>query len=119
MAGIPCLPWDPHRLLILKADEVDWANSAANYVELHSRGRVLMLRTTMNELEEALNPALFVRIHRSTLVRVECIREIEPLPTGDYAVVLHDKTKLRLGRKHREALFSRFYPHYPAREDVV
>ena len=117
MAGIPGLPWDSRRLLILRADEVDWISSAANYVELHSQGRVFMLRTTMNEIEEALNPALFVRIHRATLVRVECIREVEPLPGGDYAVVLHDKTKLRLGRRHRESLFSRFYPHSAAHED--
>ena len=53
MAGIPGLPWDSRRLLILRADEVDWISSAANYVELHSQGRVFMLRTTMNEIEEA------------------------------------------------------------------
>jgi two-component system, LytTR family, response regulator len=101
---------DRDRFLILKADEVDWVNSAANYAELHSHGRTFMLRTTMNELAATLDPTRFARIHRATLVRIECIREIRPRPGGDYAVVLHDNTNLRLSRKHREDLFSRFYP---------
>jgi two-component system, LytTR family, response regulator len=110
---------DRDRLLILKAEEVEWISSAANYVELHSQGRAFMLRTTMKEIEEALNPTLFARIHRATLVRVECIREIRPLPGGEYAVVLHDKTNLRLSRKYREDLFSRFYPHRRIDEESV
>jgi two-component system, LytTR family, response regulator len=108
---------DRGRLLILRADEVDWVSAAANYGELHSQGRTFMLRTTMNELEENLDRGLFVRIHRATLVRIECIREIRSLPGGDYAVVLQDNTSLRLSRTYRDELFSRFYPRGAGRPE--
>jgi two-component system LytT family response regulator len=98
---------DIGRFCILPADEVDWIDSAANYVQLHSRGRCLLHRTTMIELERQLDSRRFVRIHRKAIVNVDRVREMLPLEHGDYSLILHDGTKLRLSRSWRNQFFSR------------
>jgi two-component system, LytTR family, response regulator len=95
---------DRDRFLILKIEEIDWIRSAANYVELHSKGRRFMLRTTMNDLEEMLDPTVFVRIHRETIVNVDCVSEVLPSEHGDFTVLLRDATRLRASRTYRERL---------------
>jgi two-component system LytT family response regulator len=92
------------RILILRVDDVDWVEAAANYVKLHVGTRVYLLRETMNHLEEKLDPARFIRIHRSTIVRVDRIKELEPLFQGDYLVILHDGSRLTSSRSYRERL---------------
>jgi two-component system LytT family response regulator len=92
------------RILILRVDDVDWIEAAANYVKLHVGPRVYLLRETMNRLEEKLDPARFIRIHRSTIVRVDRIRELEPLFQGDYLVILHDGARLTSSRSYRDKL---------------
>ena len=92
------------RILILRVDDIDWIEAAANYVKLHVGPRVYLLRETMNRLEEKLDPARFIRIHRSTIVRVDRIRELEPLFQGDYLVILHDGSRLTSSRSYREKL---------------
>ena len=92
------------RIVILRVDEVDWIEAASNYVRLHANGREYLLRETMTALEAKLNPNDFVRIHRSTIVRVDRIRELEPLFQGDYVVVLEDTTRLTSSRGYRERL---------------
>ena len=78
------------RWVLLKADEVDWIEAAANYVRLHARGVAYLMRGTLSGLERTLDPARFVRIHRSTAVRLAAIKEIQPWFSGDYLVILHD-----------------------------
>ena len=96
---------DRHRFLILKAEEVEWIESAANYAEVRARGRSFLLRMTMTALEEKLDPAQFVRIHRSTIVNVDRIREIKTSSShGDFDVILEDDTTLRLSRAYRDRL---------------
>jgi two-component system, LytTR family, response regulator len=92
------------RIVILRAAEIDWVEAASNYVRLHAGGRDYLLRETMTALEAKLNPADFVRIHRSTIVRVDRIRELEPLFQGDYVVILTDGTRLTSSRGYRERL---------------
>lgn len=92
------------RILILRVDDIDWIEAAANYVKLHVGPRVYLLRETMNRLEEKLDPARFIRIHRSTIVRVDRIRELEPLFQGDYLVILHDGSRLTSSRSYRDKL---------------
>jgi two-component system LytT family response regulator len=58
----------------------------------------------MAELEAGLDPAVFARIHRGTLVRIECVREVIPAAHGDFDVVLDDGTELRLSRRYRSRL---------------
>jgi two-component system, LytTR family, response regulator len=92
------------RIVILRIGEIDWIEAASNYVRLHAGGRDYLLRETMTALEARLNPAEFVRIHRSTIVRVDRIRELEPLFQGDYVVILTDGTRLTSSRGYRDRL---------------
>jgi two-component system, LytTR family, response regulator len=92
------------RILILRVADVDWVEAASNYVRLHAGGKEYLLRETMTALEAKLDPADFVRIHRSTIVRVDRIRELEPLFQGDFVVILEDGTRLTSSRGYREKL---------------
>lgn len=64
----------------------------------HVAGRVHLLRETMARLEARLDPARFIRIHRSTIVNFDRLRKLSPSFAGEYAVILHDGTKLKLSR---------------------
>lgn len=101
---------DRRRYVILKIKDVDWIQSAANYVELHAGGRSLLLRATLMALEERLDPSVFVRIHRTHVVNLERISEILPSEHGDSMIRLQDGTSLRLSRKYRDRVFSYMYP---------
>jgi two-component system, LytTR family, response regulator len=92
------------RMIILRTAEVDWIEAASNYVRLHAAGKDYLLRETMTALEARLDPAEFVRIHRSTMARVDRIRELEPLFQGDYVVILSDGTRLTSSRGYRDRL---------------
>ena len=94
------------RVLVLRLDEIDWIEAADNYVGLHCGGRTHMLRETMSEAEARLDPARFVRIHRSAIVNIDRIRELRPWFRGDYQVFLEDGTQLTLTKTHRERLDS-------------
>jgi two-component system LytT family response regulator len=87
--------------------DVDWIESAANYVQLHSRSRSFMLRMTMGELEEKLDAQQFARIHRSTIVNVDRLVEVKPSLHGDFDVVLQDGTTLRMSRGYRDRVLPR------------
>lgn len=92
------------RIVFLKVDEVDWIDAQGNYARLHVPGRTYLLRETMSALEDKLDPAQFVRIHRSTIVNIERIRELEPMFAGEYMVILQDGTKLPSSRTYRDKL---------------
>ena len=95
---------DGERFLLLRAEEIDWVESAANYVRLHARGTSYLVRATMAELERRLDPSRFTRIHRSTIVNTDRIREIRPEWHGDFDVVLTTGKALRLSRSYRDRL---------------
>jgi len=92
------------RVLFLRVDEIDWIEAYDNYVRLHLGGKAHLLRQTMNELEAALNPEQFARIHRSTIVNLDRIKEMYPHFNGDYLVRLNNGTELRLSRSRKEWL---------------
>ena len=92
------------RILILRTDDVDWLEAASNYVRIHAGGREYLLRETMTNLETRLDPAQFVRIHRSTIVKLNRIKELEPLFQGDYVLILEDGTRLTSSRGYRDRL---------------
>src|SRR4051812_5636413 len=94
------------RVSFIRADEIDWIEAEDYYVKLHVKGRGHLLRETMNDIETRLDPEVFVRIHRSSIVNLERVRELRQLFGGDYAVVLHDGTQLKLSRARRERLES-------------
>ena len=90
--------------LLREHERVDWVEASGNYLRLHAGAKTHMLRETMNNLEARLDPARFWRIHRSTIVNVERIRELQPLFHGDYVVILRDGKELTLSRTYRRNL---------------
>ena len=92
------------RVYFLRVDEIDWIESAGNYVRLHVGKDEHLHRETMSNLEAQLNPEHFARIHRSTIVNVERIKEMQPWFRGDYVIVLRDNRKLTLSRTYRSRL---------------
>ena len=92
------------RVLLLPTAELDWVAAEGNYVRLHAGKRSHLVRETIGSLEARLDPRAFVRIHRSALVRLERIRELQPWPHGEYRVILHDGTQLTLSRSYRDRL---------------
>ena len=92
------------RLFFLRTAEIDWIESAGNYVCLHAGGESHLLRETMSGIEARLDPARFVRIHRTAIVNLDEIKELQPLFHGEYEVALRDGTKLTLSRSYRDRL---------------
>jgi two-component system LytT family response regulator len=92
------------KFIIVAAKDIDWIESAANYVELHSGKKVFLVRETMRTLESRLDPNQFARIHRSTIVNIARIKEITREGTGDFEVMLLDGTKLRMSRNYQSRL---------------
>jgi two-component system LytT family response regulator len=95
------------RVVFVKIDEVDWIEASDNYVCLHCGKDTHVLRETMAQIESRLDPARFLRVHRSAIVNLDRIKELQPWFRGDYRVVLRDGTELTLTKSHREKLESR------------
>ncbi|HEU4893031.1 MAG TPA: LytTR family DNA-binding domain-containing protein [Vicinamibacterales bacterium] len=95
------------RLFFLRTDEIDWVEAAGNYVRLHVGPGSHLLRETMNAIEGRLDPDKFFRIHRSRIVNMERIQELQPWLNGEYAVLLRTGTRLTLSRGYREKLQDR------------
>jgi two-component system LytT family response regulator len=92
------------RLSFLSVEEIDWVEAADTYVRLHVGGKSHLIRGTMGGLEARLDPARFLRVHRSTIINVNRIKELHPLFHGEYVITLQDGTKLNSGRSYREKL---------------
>lgn len=117
--GVPAESVDrPERFLVRKlgrdflvaARDIEWAQAAGNYVNLHVAGRDYPLRSTMTDLQARLDPGRFARIHRSYIVNLDRVASIEPLDTGDARVHLVDGTPLPCSRRHRDGLRERIAP---------
>jgi two-component system LytT family response regulator len=92
------------RITVLATGDIDWVEAQGDYARIHTGRTWHLLRETMRRLEKQLDPARFVRIHRSTIVNVERIRELQPYFRGEYVVILHDGAKLKLSRGYKEQL---------------
>lgn len=90
------------RIFFIKTDEIHWIEAAGNYVSLHVGKEEHLMRETMQAMENKLDPQKFIRIHRSTIVNIERVKEIQPWFNGEYLIVLNDDTRLTLSRKYRE-----------------
>ena len=95
------------RVFFVRAEEIDWIEAAGNYVKLHVGNEAHLFRETMNALEARLNSDTFYRIHRSHIVNIERVRELQPWFNGEYVVFLKDGTRLTLSRGYREKLQER------------
>src|SRR5690606_25157041 len=101
----------PERFLVRKlgseflvaARDIEWLEAAENYVNLHVRGHVYPLRS-MTAIQERLDPSRFVRVHRSYIVNLDFLAQIEPLDTGDARLLMNDGTRIPCSRRYRSAL---------------
>jgi two-component system LytT family response regulator len=86
---------------IISVDEVDWIESAGDYVYIHTDTKKYLIRETLSSLEEKLDPLKFVRIHRSTIVNIDKIKNLRSNEHGDYDVYLYNGVRLKLSRTFR------------------
>lgn len=109
LANVPTMP---KRLVVRSGDriryvdmkEVDYFEAEGNYVRVHSSGRTHLVRTTLTALESRLDASQFVRIHRSTIVNLERVAELQPWSGGDYVAILKDRRTLKVSRTYRESI---------------
>jgi two-component system LytT family response regulator len=105
----------PNRLMIkssgrihfVRMTDIDWCEAQGNYVRVHVGAQEHLVRDTMSHLESELDPQQFVRIHRSTIVNVDRIQEMQSSFNGEYVVLLRTGTRLTLSRGYREILQAR------------
>ncbi|MGH9794793.1 MAG: LytR/AlgR family response regulator transcription factor [Candidatus Acidiferrales bacterium] len=96
------------RIFFLRAEEIDWIEAAGNYLRLHAARQSHLIRETMAGIEAQLDPAKFARIHRSTIVNLDRVRELLPGPHGDSTLLLRDGARLTLSRTFRARFDERF-----------
>lgn len=92
------------RIFFLDVSEVDWIETADNYVRLHVGKQSHLLRETMSHLESKLDPKQFIRIRHSVIVNIKRIRELRPLINGEYVFLLRDGSELTSSRRYRKKL---------------
>jgi two-component system, LytTR family, response regulator len=92
------------RVYFFRVEEIDWIETHGNYVRLYFGRAAYLLRESLSSLERELDPRKFARIHRSALVNVERIKELQPMFHGQYTVVLRDGTEITLSRRYRHRL---------------
>jgi len=92
------------KTVFVDVNEIDWIEAAENYVQLHAGRAGHLIHVTMNTLEKSLDPETFVRIHRSVIVNVQRIKELQPSLHGEYAITLANGVRLQSGRLYNAKL---------------
>jgi two-component system LytT family response regulator len=91
----------------IRVVDIDWIEAAGVYVNLHVAGKELLYRAALNELVDKLDPMRFIRVHRSVIVNIESILQLEPISHGEFEVVLKDNSRARVSRTYRAQLEKR------------
>ena len=91
-------------VFFIKAEEIDWLEAEGNYVRLHAGKESYLLRDTISALESQLDPKRFIRVHRSAIVNIDRITELQPWFHGEYRIILREGVQLTLSRTYREKL---------------
>jgi two-component system LytT family response regulator len=92
------------KVIVIRISEIDWVKAEQDYVSLHVGAKAWLLRETIGAMEVRFAGAGFVRIHRSTLVNIDRVKELRPLDKGEFQIVLRDGVQLKLSRSYRMAL---------------
>jgi two-component system, LytTR family, response regulator len=95
------------RVVMLNPRDIHWCEAAGNYVKIHTEGQTYIVRQPLSEMEAMLNPAMFARIHRSTIVNLDHVKEFQPWFSGEMIVLMNDGTKLKLSRTYRQEFENR------------
>jgi two-component system LytT family response regulator len=91
-------------IYFVRVEDVDWIDAEGNYVALHAAGRRHLVRDTIKSLEDRLDPAKFVRVHRSAIINVDRLRKLQPYFHGEYVITLQDGTTLTSSRTYSDRL---------------
>jgi two-component system, LytTR family, response regulator len=91
----------------IRVDDIDWIEAAGVYVNLHVAGKALLYRSALNELAGHLDPTRFIRVHRSSIVNIDSIFELQPISHGEFELVLKNGDRLRVSRTYRAHLEKR------------
>jgi len=92
------------RVFFVRTEEIDWVEASGNYVKIHTKADAHLLRESMKNMEAKLDPKIFVRIHRSAIVNIDRIKELEPWFHGEYIVIMRDGTRLTASRVFSDRL---------------
>jgi two-component system LytT family response regulator len=92
------------RIQFIDVDEIDWIAAEDNYVRIHAAGKTYLMRETVTGIEQRLDPREFLRIRRSTIVRISRIQEVRTLLNGTFEILLADGTRVTSARRFREAI---------------
>jgi len=95
---------DRSRIYFIRTLEIDWIESADNYVRIHAAKGVHLMRSSLKDFGACLDAGRFARIHRCTIVNLDRVREIQPGVGRDHIVILEDGTRLKLGHRYRRHL---------------
>jgi two-component system LytT family response regulator len=93
-----------HRILLLRTAEIDWIEAAGNYVNIHAKHGTHFVRETMHSIAGKMPPSRFMRIHRSTIINLDRVKELKPGVNGEYLVLMHSGEALTLSRGYRTEL---------------
>ncbi len=96
--------WSGGKTVFMDVEDVDWIEAAENYVELHASRVSHLLHVTMNTLEKSLDPKIFLRIHRSIIVNLVRIKNLQSGAHGEYLITLRDGACLQSGRTYSSRL---------------
>jgi two-component system LytT family response regulator len=92
------------RVFFVRTEDIDWVEASGNYVKIHTKAEAHLLRESMKNMEAKLDPKTFVRIHRSAIVNIDRIKELEPWFHGEYIVIMRDGTRLTASRVFSDRL---------------
>jgi two-component system LytT family response regulator len=95
------------RLRVIPIEDVEWIEAADNYARVHTTTGSALVRATMKSLDSRLDPRRFVRVHRSVIVSIAAVRELRPLDSGDYQVVLASGRTVTMSRTFRDEVLGR------------
>ncbi|MFC3122241.1 LytR/AlgR family response regulator transcription factor [Agaribacter flavus] len=95
---------DREETTLVNSKDIEWVEAAGDYMCIHANEQVHVLRSTMKKLEEKLNPKIFQRVHRSTIVNTDKVEKVCSHINGEYYLVLHNGAKLKMSRSYREKI---------------
>lgn len=99
---------DNGKIILLEPETVDWIEADDKYLNLHTAQKTYLIRQTLNSIEAELDPNIFLRIHRSTIVNLTRVKEIHPLFNGEYILILQNGAKITLSRNYKNRFFEHF-----------
>jgi two-component system, LytTR family, response regulator len=94
------------RIIFMPVSEILWIGAEENYVRICTQSETHLLRETMAHLEEKLDPAVFLRVHRSSIVNLQYVKEVRPEIDGEYGVLLHNGQRISMSRSYRSRIKS-------------